>query len=763
MHPDRDHNIGLDRWKLTSNCSVSRSLPQRDLSPSVSECSGLVAVTVAMAVITGDDRRVLRHAESAYNKKRTRLSKLFRSGVSLYPYLAIFFLLAGTPSVVRAQAQNENTTVPSVSTPTDNIGPLPTPPEIVTSIVTPSISPMMTQTTTPTLSPSLPPTKSMRPSSSPTKIPSTGPTMSPKPTGSPSEPPSNSPSFASASLKLTKFRQEFQVGNGREFNEDEILLFQTIYQQYTAKFSPLPATESDSKITTICTVDKQSFLVEVGERWLQEDDTLGDATPQLLWRLGRSLQDAPSNPIDEKTLNVDFTMMYESSYYNVTQYPKLFQNWTNSNLPKVLEQMQLLNLNVTKVDPAKRIVRSTPVPTLSPFPSTMPTFYPTTSPGPTLSQNDEPTIIPNTISSEAPVEANGTGSYNIVIISVSFIIALSILVIGLFFYCRKRKANQPDNLGLDVSKRSQGREGSQVHAGMRWTGSTSAVPNQSFDTPEAKAYGSSYGRHPEVPSRLADAISSPPGSLVSSQSLISRGNSMGGDSGDEEDSAHVLVDEFDQYKDQNLEKMRADIEDLPECDGMMSQAVARALIDQDDEVVISGSYWGGDHDITAPEIEASALGLVSDWLRRNGKASDREKREMLQEQLNKMTASVLHKVIGPDDATRTIHECAVLLGLKLASELSATTILISGMRKKATEADIRRTFSVFGDVAVAAVAPNERGFGILRFNSNNGVKRAMSKFRVEEVVVEDVAVQLVMIEAGSKIANTEKNGAPEII
>jgi len=298
---------------------------------------------------------------------------------------------------------------------------------------------------------------------------------------------------------------------------------------------------------------------------------------------------------------------------------------------------------------------------------------------------------------------------------------------------------------------------------MRWAGSSRAAPKPSYGTSETKAYGSSYGRHSDAPARLGDAVSSPPGSLVSSQSLISRGNSMGGDSREEEDTAHILVDEFDQYKDQNLEKMRADIQDLPECDGMMSQAVAKALIDQDDESIVSGSYWGGGQDLSAPEIEASALGFVLDWLKRNGKVSDREKREMMQEQLNKMTASVLHKVIGPDDATRTIHECAVLLGLKLASELSVTTILISGMRKKATEADIHRTFSVFGEVSVAAVAPNERGFGILRFKSNNAVNRAMGKFRTGEIVVEDVAVQLTVIKAGRNIGDTEENGGTEII
>ena len=101
---------------------------------------------------------------------------------------------------------------------------------------------------------------------------------------------------------------------------------------------------------------------------------------------------------------------------------------------------------------------------------------------------------------------------------------------------------------------------------------------------------------------------------------------MGEDSKDEADTTQIFADEFDQYKDQNLEKMRADIEgNLEGCDGMMSQAVARALIDEDDVTVVPGVLWGGDENVTGPEIEASALGIIMDWLKRNDKASAREK------------------------------------------------------------------------------------------------------------------------------------------
>merc|ERR1712183_548614 len=130
----------------------------------------------------------------------------------------------------------------------------------------------------------------------------------------------------------------------------------------------------------------------------------------------------------------------------------------------------------------------------------------------------------------------------------------------------------------------------------------------------------------------------------------------------------------------------------------------------------------------------------------------------MQDTLNRMTCSVRYGVLGPNDAARTIHECAELLGLELAADIPVTTIVISGMRKKATENDIRKAFSVFGDVSTAAVAPNERGFGILRYRSDDAVIKAMEKFRNEEVVVEDVAVQLRVIKPGRRNGDRDVDG-----
>ena len=83
----------------------------------------------------------------------------------------------------------------------------------------------------------------------------------------------------------------------------------------------------------------------------------------------------------------------------------------------------------------------------------------------------------------------------------------------------------------------------------------------------------------------------------------------------------------------------------------------------------------------------------------------------MQDTMNKMVSSVRHGVLGPDDASRTIHECAAMLGLELASQLPEDTIVIAGMRKNATRTDLIVAFREFGEIEVAAISSNLRGFG----------------------------------------------------
>ena len=95
----------------------------------------------------------------------------------------------------------------------------------------------------------------------------------------------------------------------------------------------------------------------------------------------------------------------------------------------------------------------------------------------------------------------------------------------------------------------------------------------------------------------------------------------------EADATQNLADEFDQYKDQNLERMRADVEgSLTGFDGMMSQALTKVLIDDEEAPIepTSAIFWGAPT-LTGCEIEASALGEVTDWLKRKENASIEER------------------------------------------------------------------------------------------------------------------------------------------
>lgn len=114
----------------------------------------------------------------------------------------------------------------------------------------------------------------------------------------------------------------------------------------------------------------------------------------------------------------------------------------------------------------------------------------------------------------------------------------------------------------------------------------------------------------------------------------------------------------------------------------------------------------------------------------------------MQDTMNKMVASVRHGVLEPAQASRTIHECAAMLGLDLAAEIPETTMIVTGMRKTVTKSDVIVGFREFGDIEHAAVSSNARGFGLVRFASTMSVQRAMNKFRKEEIVVQDVAVMV---------------------
>lgn len=128
----------------------------------------------------------------------------------------------------------------------------------------------------------------------------------------------------------------------------------------------------------------------------------------------------------------------------------------------------------------------------------------------------------------------------------------------------------------------------------------------------------------------------------------------------------------------------------------------------------------------------------------------------MQEILNKMVSTVRHGILGPDLASQTIHECAAMLGLQLASELDEASLIVTGMRKTVTKIDLIAGFIEFGEIDNAAVSSNARGFGLVRFESPKAVQRALAKFRREEIVVQDVAVTI-------KVLSSDESARPGVV
>ena len=595
------------------------------------------------------------NSNSNFNK-RPRISLRPSFGILMF-----FLIVVGLPSIVQAQ---NSTIAPSQS--------------ILEEPVT-SIAETDNNVTTES------PSTTMKPSGIPSIRPTQYPTVSMPPSVSPTTSPTDQATLENPSVKENKFRQSFTVGNGRMFSDFEVTVFQTIYAGHTFQFAP---TGEADKVDTNCTIFNQQFQAaeeseddggEAGERrrsrrlqlqlrsntnrntslLLEQDNGnfvhSNGSLPQeqLRGKRHRYLQaaaaaeeatSAPAPVPSDVVIDVDFTMKYDSKYYNVSDYPRMFQNWTNLNLDTIQKQMNVLNLNITNVGKAKRIVVSTPAPSMSPFPSATPTVKPTITASPsTLIPSLEsmiPTsslVPPKDMESDTSVTVNKK-SNDAIIIAVSVVIALSIVAIGVLIYCKKRRQTREIELQADAvnkSSRHEGHRSSDEHTEGGWGGgaAAAAATKARYDNAgsgkssgETKAYGSAFSKHLDGPSGLDGVVVSPNGSLVSNQSLLSRGNSMGGHSKDEADTTQIFADEFDQYKDQNLEKMRADVEgNLEGCDGMMSQAVARALIEEDDITTVSDVLWGGKDNVTGPEIEASALGIIMDWLKRNDKATAREK------------------------------------------------------------------------------------------------------------------------------------------
>ena len=132
------------------------------------------------------------------------------------------------------------------------------------------------------------------------------------------------------------FHQKIHVGNRRIFNSAELSNFELLMQSFTSKFVTanydclqINSNEDiNDTIITLATVKKQSEDIDI-------DD------------------------INDFVINLVYVVSFESIVCNdVKYYPLLFQNYTNGHLDIVLRDLQILDLNVTQIEKAKRPVYS---------------------------------------------------------------------------------------------------------------------------------------------------------------------------------------------------------------------------------------------------------------------------------------------------------------------------------------------------------------------------------------------------------------------
>ena len=478
----------------------------------------------------------------------------------------------------------------------------------------PSAFPSMSPSDNPTFTPSAEPTFTTRPSSipsvtvhpseqptdspAPTSSPSHIPTSTPKPTNYPSISPSENlstlpsffptpyPSFPQAIVSNTFFSQRFTHGNGGEFLSEEKLAFELVMQNFTQILAAQIGANSNL-IQTECTFFDQRIEESSATR---------------------------------EFVRVDYTMLYISRNVDVTILPELFLSFNQGNLLNVTRALQIAGVNVTEsLQPY--IVRNTDAPSshpslaptngLSNVPTVSPSEYPSLSP--TLLQTSLPSFVPSSQPSSSekvsptprPTLQSSSGRVNRVLIGVAaFTGGAAVVMIFILIVLRLRKVKmerERREWTQGIFPSSNGTQDKRNASGHNLFNTLGNL-NDPYDSPKSDDN--------------VGGLISPNDSLLSNQSLLSPGNDLGDNSGDEEDTTHYLADEFDQYKDQNLERMRSDIEGTVKgVDGMMSQAMTRALMDDEESQLDRNNlYWGGQGD--PAEIEATALCEVNDWLKR---------------------------------------------------------------------------------------------------------------------------------------------------
>ena len=511
---------------------------------------------------------------------------------------------------------------------------------------TPKPTPLPTSTK-PTEDPTHVPTPSPTFSMQPTHAPTLHPTQ--YPSQSPSYIPSTEPTSENESKVETTYEQDFKLSEMiNRFDDDRIGFFGSVMEGYTnyygAKLHPQPL-----RVTTVCEIMDNKLFTTPKLR----------LTYKMTWSSNHSKVDEYNDAFIE-FINGNLTRVTEDLnraglavvsvseevlLQKVTPKPTKEPTSAPTKFPTPLPTRPPSNPPTfsTTFAPTEASTTDKPAPPpLASTPSTPPTSTPTLS-TPTVSTLSPSTPPPSTPSASPTVNRDpGFVLGNVAIGAMASGIA-AVLVLFVYWVYRRR-SRQKDSAftrnhregnkrGRDFPNSIGGSNG--IPAGSRHERLGGMRQAQAVDdrvdvdiAMDTSAEGISVGDYnyaiglePRRSNDLHDVDQIPADeSLVSNQSLISRGLSMSSDSAHEDDARDHLADEFDQYKDQNLEKMRAEVEGtVTNVDGMMSRALTKALMDDVEEKDPKELTWGGSRN--AIEIEASVLCEMNDWLKRKEGAS----------------------------------------------------------------------------------------------------------------------------------------------
>lgn len=346
-------------------------------------------------------------------------------------------------------------------------------------------------------------------------------------------------------------------------------------------------------------------------------------------------------------LRVIFQITWSSRTIVVDDYANDFPNFVNANLTAVTEDMIAFGLRTVKsAQPVFKEAKTpapTPAPT-TPSPTDAPSMPPTFAPSPS------PTYRPTEAPTQKRKEALKPGAIGAVVAGCG----AAALIIGYFLYqSRKQRIEKVRQQQLRSKQHSRGHgsrggsggmppgvaAGGIAGAGHRrngtssgsgdWAGRAAMAESAPMnpqtangmggvgpEDPRAASPGGPFMYDPNHPEYMEDDYIPTNDSLVSNGSLISMGrDSISSGSAHEMDDRDALGDVFDNYKDLNLEQMRTNVEGaVTNVDGMMSQALTKALMDDDDSTDEDLLKWGGSGQ--SMEIEASVLCDTNDWLKR---------------------------------------------------------------------------------------------------------------------------------------------------